>query len=266
MAVRFNVFLVITSFLVAIAAAAPGSAQAWLSGYASCYKITNTTSSVFKSGYQIPFTFNNSQISYADCGSNFNELRFTNGTDCDTDSGTTLNYWLNGDGGSQNETSYNVCDQSNISKPCTAFIQANAANMSSFLVFCNASDTFKNSSGTATWNFYDDFSDNDGSDWTVLAGTWTFSSGYANGTTNLAYLTKNGTVVPDAWVLKYKLMIPSTGGTVTYALGRSNDSGYGIAKNDNGDPDATDIFRRIVGGNANQNESFTCCTVDNAWH
>ncbi|MCX6817450.1 MAG: DUF2341 domain-containing protein [Candidatus Aenigmarchaeota archaeon] len=156
----------------------------WNTTFKKCRKITNITAANFPIHAEINMSFYNTSIPFADLMANGADLRYTNGTDCNADPGSPMNFYIG------------TCNTSAASSMCEVWINA-SENQTSFLVYYNASGVSTASNGLTTWHFFDDFSDNDGSDWT---------------------------------------------------------------------PDATDIFRRIVGGNANQNESFTCCTVDNAWH
>jgi hypothetical protein len=120
----------------------------WNTSWGKCKKITNSSQINFPSGYEINFTFYNTDIPYADFMANFADFRVTNGTDCNMDGGTSLDFWRDP----------TACT-GNTATPCTVYIEANQANMSTFLVYYNATGASDASNGKATFDLFDDFDD-----------------------------------------------------------------------------------------------------------
>ncbi len=130
----------------------------WNTSYNKCIKVTNSTLADFPAGYENEFAFSNSDVAYADFMADFADLRITNGTDCNSDSGTEMYYWR-----------HPSCNKTNTSANCTIYINMTSANQTTFLMYYNASGVSDGSNGWLTFRVFDDFNRADGSP----GGNWT---------------------------------------------------------------------------------------------
>ena len=76
------------------------------------------------------------------------------------------------------------------------------------------------SNGSLVFNFFDDFADNDITDWTVNGGTWSASGGIVSQTGDLSaygYLYKTGVTYPDPFILESKIR-PNTNNLETFGI------------------------------------------------
>jgi hypothetical protein len=115
----------------------------WNTSWNKCRKITNLSSVDIPSGYQVKITFNNATIPYADFMPGAQDIRFTNGADCNIDGGDLLQAW--------NETS----NTSNTNENLTFWIKLDSANKTTFLMYYNASNVNNVFSAENTFEFQD---------------------------------------------------------------------------------------------------------------
>ena len=131
--------------------------MAWLTGWNYRKAITITNAGSALTNYQVSVTVDTASLVTAspskmrsDCG----DIRFT-----DTDGSTSLPYWI----------------ESGVNSSSTKIwikIPSVPASETIYIYYGNSSATYNNSTGgTDTFDFYDDFNDNDISDWTQMPST-----------------------------------------------------------------------------------------------
>lgn len=143
----------------------------WNSTWNKCRKITNTSVSDIQYGYQIEFTFGNSDIPYADFMPGAQDIRFTNGTDCNSDGGSPLTFW---------NFSSNTSDSGT---DMVFYVASNKEDMDTFLVYYNTSGVSDASDGEGTFIWFDSFEYADG----VTNHGWTQTYGDEDSADDFAF-------------------------------------------------------------------------------
>jgi hypothetical protein len=168
----------------------------WNTTWNKCRKIVNSSLSDFVSGYEAVFTFNNATIPYADFMSGFADLRITNGTECNGDSGSEMNFYINtiGMGRISGQPDVYVCNQSNTSASCSIFINMTLTNQTGFLMYYNASGVSSASNMIKVFTDSANFNNNNISDWTQSRGsnTWIAEGG----------VLKSDVISGDSWIYR----------------------------------------------------------------
>jgi len=158
----------------------------WNTTWKKCRKLTNSTVSQVAASYQSKVTFNNSVIPFADfLNDNFDDVRFTNGTDCSNDGGTEMPYWR--ETGNKSVTGTNA----------TFWVKLNQANQQTMLMYYNASEASPVSNGANVFLLFDDFEYSDspsdhGWDLTLNGGDISVNSSYSKTGSQSLLVKTNG--------------------------------------------------------------------------